>query len=146
MGKLTINKKFTLIICSIISAIVLFGIFCVILLVDVFHIPGDTLERHSLWRQKSRDVIASVESGLSREQVVKVAKEHGFTESSIDRRDSEIRLYTPSEPFASNWVIRFGFSDNKLIYVKVGTMDEVEYRPKDAPEDIVYSRDINDTG
>lgn len=106
----------------------------------------DTPEKRRLWRDNSRAVIADIKPGLSREQVISIAKEHGFSENQIDEEDTEISLHTPPEFGASNWIIRIGFSGDKLIYVKVRTIDDIDskYKPRDAPEDIIYSpNDIN---
>jgi hypothetical protein len=140
MSQLIGIKKITLII---VSTIVLLGIFVV---VSVRYMIGDTTERRTLWHDKSRALIADTSPGLSREQVAKIAKEHGFSENQIYRLGSEIYVHTPGEFGATNWVIRFGFSDNRLTYIKVRTDDNIdpEHKPKDAPEDIFYSPNINE--
>ncbi len=141
-------KKTTKIITLITSVIIFFALFCFIVIVGFRIITGDTSERRSLWRQRSREVISNITGGLSREQVIKIAGEHGFTvaDSRIYNEPSEVRLYTPLEFGASNWVVLFGFSNNKLIYVKVRTEDNIvsKYKPKDAPEDIIYSPNANE--
>jgi hypothetical protein len=140
MVKLTKTTKIVLLITFV---IVLLGIFWFILGVGLRYTMGDTSESRSLWRQRSRDIVGSVKSGFSREQVIKIAKEHGFTDSQINSNNSELLLWTPSEWLASNWVITFGFSDDKLIYVRVRTAASPKHKPHDATEDIIYSQTMS---
>jgi hypothetical protein len=129
---------------AIVIALVIFSYYGSIFAFRV--IFQDTPEKRQLWRDNLRAVIADIKPGLSREQVISIAKEHGFSENQIGERDTEIFLYTPGEFGASNWVIRIGFSGDKLIHVKVRTDDDIDFEhPTDAPEDIVYShKEIDD--
>jgi hypothetical protein len=142
MSKLSSIKNIILIS---ISAIVLVGILCFILVASVRYMMGDTSERRALWRERSIAIISDMKPGLSREQVITIAQKYGSPKERIDMRNSEMYLRTPLEFGATNWVIRFGFSNNHLIYVKIRTEDNIgsERKPKGAPEDVIYSLDMN---
>jgi len=131
---------------AIVFVIIGFTILC-ISMVLIARITGwDTPEKRQLWRDRSKALIADMEPGLSREQIINIAQKHGFPKEWAHERDSEMYVGTPGELGATNWVIRFGFSKDKLIYVKVRTDDDIvsKYKPKDAPDDIFYSPDINE--
>ncbi len=115
-------------------SIFIIGLTSAIYFLDVF----GTTNKKDLWQSISIDLIKDVKLGFNTEQVIRIAKEHGFSEKQMHKKDSEIRIYTPIEFGASNWVIRLGFSDDKLIYTKVRLEDNIEseYLPKGAPEDI----------
>jgi hypothetical protein len=136
-------KKIILIIISVITLIAISGF---IFVAGVRWVMGDTSERRALWRDRSRDLISDTDPGLSPEQIIAIAQKHGFAKEWIHRRDSELYASTPGEIGATNWIIRFGFSGDKLIYVKVRTLDNIDFEhPKDAPEDIFYSlNDVNE--
>ena len=52
--------------------------------------------------------------------------------------EGELRLRTPVEMGASNWLTILTFEDGYLTAIKVRTENSLFYRPEDAPPDIVF--------
>ncbi len=103
-----------------------------VIAIYVFGVIGwdglSTRRGRTLWRERSCSLIKVIGPEFSKENVVKIAQEHGFSKNwMIHRRASEIRIYTPLEFGACNWVIRLKFMDNKLTHVMVRTEDDLDF-------------------
>jgi len=105
-----------------------------------------TRAERELWHERARALFGNIRPQLTQDEVIEIAKKHGWSGIRTYVSNQEIRLYAPIEFGASNWVILFGFSDGKLISAKVRTEDDInwKYKPVGAPEDIVYSHTLTD--
>lgn len=117
-----------------------------VVLLYTFHWVGNFLfnkpEQIEFWHEKVQNVFADVKVGLTKEEVLKIANAHNWPKNLVYIGASKIRLHTPFEFPASNWIIVFDFSDGKLTYAKVRgeSSPDSPYRPQGAPEDIALSR------
>ena len=101
-----------------------------------------TRAKRQLWRERVRAVFREIELGLTQQQVLEIAPKHGWMHPRSNIvSDAEIRLGTPIEFGASNWILILTFSDGKLVSARVRTEDNInrKYKPVGAPEDIVDS-------
>ena len=113
-----------------------------------FYIAGwdglTTRAERQLWRDRIRVVVREIEPDLTQEQVLQIARKHGWKNPSAGIiSNAEMRLGTPIEFGASNWILILTFSNGKLVSAKVRTEDDIDWKhkPVAAPEDIAYSQD-----
>ncbi len=138
---------------------VIFAIIVLVLLlaatVYVFHKAGcfifNTQGQRDIWHKKTKELFANIKPGLTQSQLLELARLHGWSDIRTYVGTSQVRLYSPFEYPASNWILIFDFANGKLTSARVRRESQdfdtdSKYKPKDAPEDIVYSRDVNDTG
>jgi hypothetical protein len=85
-------------------------------------------------------LIFDLKLGFEKSRVRELIQKHGFANVRIMDQPSEIRIYTPLEFGAGNWVIIFGFSEDKLITIRVRKEDNIysQHPPRGAPDDIGY--------
>jgi len=106
-----------------------------------------TRAKRQLWHDRVRAVFREIEPSLTQQQVLEIAQKHGWMNPRSNIvSDAEIRLGTPIEFGASNWILILTFSDGKLAAARVRTEDNInrKYKPVGAPEDIVYSYILTD--
>jgi len=103
-----------------------------------------TKSQRELWRNKTRSVISDLRLGMSERDVRDVLRKNNYgpqnkygwpVDGSAD--EGEMRLRTPVEMGANNWLTILTFEDGYLAAIKVRTEDSILYRPEDAPPDIV---------
>ncbi|MBW8035814.1 MAG: hypothetical protein FVQ79_09340 [Planctomycetes bacterium] len=98
-----------------------------------------------LERQQTRDRICrfveDLQLGLSKNQVEEIVNKHDLPDISVSHEKSEIRLRTPIEWGAQNWVVYLIFENDLLSEIKIRTEDSRSHKPKEAPPDIVYSQE-----
>lgn len=130
----------------IVSIVVLLLLLIAPAAVYVFGVLGwdglTTRAERNLWHERARALFGDIRPQLTQDEVIEIAKKHGWSGIRTYVSDQEIRLYAPIEFGASNWVIILRFSGDKLSSVRVKTEDNLNsrYKPKGAPEDIVYSQ------
>ena len=92
------------------------------------------------WREMVRRTISDLQLGLSKNQVEQIVKNHNWQNYCM-HSESEIKLGTPIEFGARNWIVYLAFENDLLTEIKIRTEDSIFRHPKDAPPDIVYLRD-----
>jgi hypothetical protein len=124
----------------------------IILLITIYCIPNKIIHlghnkppNKESWHDRAIIVFSDVKIGYTKEQVLEIIHSYNWPETLILNKDAEIRLFTPFEFPASNWIIIFSFSDGKLSYAKVRRESgpDSPYRPNGAPEDLRSSDDVN---
>ena len=96
--------------------------------------PLVSREERMFWRSKASELTSELHVGMSRQQVNTILASYGW--SNIKKEDNEIRIWTPPELRAGNWIIRITFDQDELRSVRFGTADNIYKRPEGAPPDI----------
>ena len=103
-------------------------------------------EQIKFWHEKVKIVFDDVKAGFTKEQALEVVRAHNWPENMIYVKDTQLKLFTADEFPSKNWLVIFEFEDGKLISAKVRkeANPDSPYKPVDAPNDIVYSRENAD--
>jgi hypothetical protein len=96
-----------------------------------------TRAEQKLWRERSKSIVAEIQLGSTRDEVIQTIGKYNWWDDKTWKDRSEIRLYTPIEFGALNWIVLFEFSDDKLssVRVRTKTSPDSKHQPKGAHED-----------
>ncbi len=110
----------------------------------VFHKVGTAITnkpgQREFWHAKVNSLFNEIKPGMTREKVTEIIKAQSWPKEMIYADESEIRLRTPFEWLAKNWIVYLEFSEDKLAGARVREESTPAYKHKlsDAPNDIVY--------
>jgi hypothetical protein len=87
------------------------------------------------WRDKVLAIYEELQLNMSTDRVKQVLDNHGWPTNLIDITQSDIRIATPLELGAQNWIVYLTFKNGLLSQAKVRMEDSIDIKPKDAPPD-----------
>ncbi len=137
------KKKLYIGICSLCLLLLIFPV--AYYLFSVLGWDGlTTMSSRELWRNRIKSFFQDIELDLNQQQVLKIAKTNGWDNpNACVVSSNEIRLGTPLELGASNWIVILKFKNDKLISAIVRIEDDInsQYEVKGAPKDIIFKEE-----
>ncbi len=100
----------------------------------IFNKPG----QREFWHAKVNSLFNEIKPGMTREKVTEIIDTQSWPEEMIYADESVIRLRTPFEWLAKNWIVYLFFYEGRLSCARVRDESSYKYKLPDAPNDIIY--------